>query len=189
VIVLNVGGGAGRELPPIYKGWEQDLLDIDPEVKPDVCCDAKEMRKLKSAKYDAVYCSHNLEHFYRHDVPVVLGGMHHVLKDTGFAHISVPDVIALMEAVVKGNRDIEDTWYPIPGSAISFHDVLYGWNKVMAQGNLYYAHKCGFSEKSLGKALRAAQFRSVHVARDGMNLHAFAFKTKPTEAKLRSLGI
>ena len=147
------------------------------------------MRKLKAAQYDAVYSSHNLEHFYRHDVPVVLGGFQHVLKATGFAHISVPDVMALMEAVVKGVVDIEDTWYKVPGSSISFHDGLYGWNKVMANGNLYYAHKCGFSEKSLGKALRAAGFKSVHVAKDGMNLHAFAFKAKPTEAKLRSLGI
>ena len=187
--VLNVGGGTARELPAIYKGWEQHLLDIDAAVNPDICCDAKDMRKLKAAQYDAIYCSHNLEHFYRHDVPLVLGGFMHVLKSTGFAHIAVPDIMAVMESVVRGNMDVEDTWYTVPGSAISFHDVMYGWNKPMATGNLYYSHKCGFSEKSLGKALRAEGFKSIHIAKDGMNLHAFAFKAKPTEAKLRSLGI
>ena len=188
MIVLNVGGGAGREIPAIYGGWDQHVLDIDPAVKPDVCCDAKEMRKLRRSKYDAVYSSHFLEHCYRHDVPVVLDGFRHVLKDSGFAHIRVPDIISVMECVIKGNRDIEDTWYKLPGANVSFHDVVYGWNKVMKEGNLYYAHKCGFSDKSLARALRA-EFESVHVAKDGMNLHAFAFKKKPSEAKLRSVGI
>ena len=42
--------------------------------------------------------------------------------------------------------------------------------------------------KSLSKALRPF-FPSVYVARDGMNLHAYAFKNKPSAAKLKSLGI
>ena len=54
--VLNVGGGTNRQLPKQYAGWEQDVLDIDPNVKPDILCDAKLMRKLPAAKYDAVFC-------------------------------------------------------------------------------------------------------------------------------------
>ncbi len=56
---------------------------------------------LSANEYDAVYCSHNLEHYYRHDVPGVLKGFHHVLKDYGFADISVPDIDALMKTVVQ----------------------------------------------------------------------------------------
>lgn len=188
--VLNVGGGASRNLPAIYKGWDQDLLDIDPGVRPDIVCDAKALRTLPAARYDAVHCSHNLEHFHRHDVPAVLGGFWHVLKQGGFAHISVPDIKALMVAMLQGNRDIDDTWYMAGSNAISFHDVLYGWGRMMAQGNLYYAHKTGFTEKSLGKVLRAARFATVMTAADGAgNLHAFAFKAKPTREKLRGLGL
>lgn len=189
MIVLNVGGGASRVIPATFKGWDQHILDIDPAVNPDVCCDAKEMRKLKRSSYDAVYCSHNLEHFYRHDVPTVLAGFQHVLKATGFAQIAVPDIQALMAEVVAGGNDIEDTWYSSPSGRISFHDVLYGWDKAMSQGNLFYAHKCGFTEKSLGKALRAAGFKSVHIAKDGMNLHAYAFKATPNEAARKRLGL
>jgi hypothetical protein len=87
-------------------------------------------------------------------------------------------------------RDIDETWYRAPSGAISFHDVIYGWGKQVANGNLYYCHKTGFTEKSLGKALRAAGFASVMIASDeGGNLHAFAFKTKPRPARLAQLGI
>lgn len=187
--VLNVGGGPSRQLPALYNGWSQVLLDIDPAVKPDVCCDAKLLRTLKPGQYDAVYCSHNLEHFYRHEVPVVLDGMRHVLKPGGFVHIAVPDVLALMKAVVEGHRDIMDVWYPCGSGPIRFHDVLYGWHQAMAAGNLYYAHKCGFSVKSLTKALREAAFPSVYVATDGMNIEAYAFRTAPPLALRRKMGL
>jgi ubiquinone/menaquinone biosynthesis C-methylase UbiE len=188
LIVLNVGGGS-RYLPPEYKGWDQDLLDIDPEVKPDILCDAKNMRTIKK-KYDAVLCSHNLEHFYRHEVPQVLDGIRHVLKEDGFADIRVPNLNALVEAVHKGGLDIDDPWYDIGnGTKISFHDVLYGWGKVMKQGNLFYSHKCGFTEKSLGKELTRAGFKTVLTASDGMNVNAYAFKGKPTASQKRQLGI
>lgn len=188
MLVLNVGGGASRALPPSFVGWDQHLLDIDPAVQPDICLDAKELGTLRPARYDAVHCSHNLEHFYRHDVPTVLAGFVHVLRPSGFAQIAVPDIEALMKAVVEGKRDIMDTWYRCP-APISFHDVLYGWNEPMGEGNVYYAHRCGFTKKSLGAALREAGFKSVHIASDGMSLHAYAFKGKPTEAARKSLGL
>ena len=134
-------------------------------------------------------CSHNLEHFHAHEVPAVLDGFKHVLKPTGYAHISVPDLQALMECVVKGNRDIEDTWYVSPSGPIAFRDVLYGWGKQIEQGNVYYCHKTGFSEKSLTKALKQARFAKVYTASDGCSLHAFAFKSKPTKAQLQRVGV
>lgn len=188
--VLNVGGGASRDVPLIFKGWDQDVLDIDPMVQPDIVCDAKDMRKLRGQTYDAVYCSHNLEHFYRHEVPTVLQGFVHVLKADGFTYIVVPDIKSVLEALVRGNHDITDTAYISPGGPISFHDIIYGWGKQMSKGNLYYAHKTGFTEKTLTTALRSAKFAKVLTATDDLgNLFAFAFKSNPSKAKLRMLGL
>lgn len=183
--VLNVGGGASRALPAQYTGWTQDLLDIDPNVQPDIVCDAKLMHTLPAKKYDAVFCSHNLEHFYQHEVPQVLSGFQHVLTATGFAHISVPDTAALFEAIASGHRDISDIWYVSAAGPIAFHDVLYGLGKEVARGNVYYSHKTGFSEKTLTKALFAAKFVKVFTERENGNLTAFAFKTTPTKAQRR----
>lgn len=182
--VLNVGGG-GRYLPPRYKGWEQVLLDIDPVVKPDVCCDALKMNTLKAQTYDAVYCSHTVEHFYRHDVHRLLRGFGHVLKPNGFADIAVPNLRHLIESV--NGHELDDIWYESPAGPISFHDVLYGHGRYMAQGNLYYSHKCGFTKVSLTKELFAAGFSHVAAFEQETNLFAYAFLKKPSAAQAAML--
>ena len=100
--VLNVGGNSKAiALPPIFDGYEHLLLDIDPTGKPDLLCDARELTSTPAAQYDAVYCSHNLEHYFRHDVPRVLAGFIHVLKPQGFAFIRVPDIQEVMRIAVE----------------------------------------------------------------------------------------
>lgn len=187
--VLNIGGGPTRELPIIYRGWEQVLLDIDPDVRPDIVCDAKNLRTLPARKYDAAYSSHMLEHFHKHEVPAVLAGMNHVLKRDGFVHLNVPDIGEVVRLMAEGNRDINDVWYMAGDHPITFHDVIYGWGIQVASGNAFYAHKTGFTRKSLTKALRGAGFVKVMTAPDkGGNIHAFAFKQEPGRDKLRRLG-
>lgn len=171
MIVLNVGGGGGRHLPPEFDGWKQHVLDIDPSVNPEVCIDAKLMRQLAPGQYDAVFCSHNLEHFFRHEVPLVLAGMLWVLKPEGYAHILVPD----MAALVKACTDLDATWYMAGDNPITFHDVMYGWGEMIAGGNHYYAHKCGFTPMSMHKALMAAGFAKTEISMDGFNIRAKAY--------------
>ena len=40
-------------------------------------------------------------------------------------------------------------------------DILYGLRSSMAQGNLYMAHRCGFTQKVLSGTLQASGFKSV----------------------------
>ena len=96
--VLNVGGGSKAiPIPPHYAAWEHVLLDIDPAGGPDLVCDARRLDTLPAQQFDAVYCSHNLEHYYRHDTGSVLRGFLHVLKFDGFAEIRVPDLRSVMQ--------------------------------------------------------------------------------------------
>lgn len=179
MIVLNVGGG-GRYLPERYAGWEQHLLDIDPDVQPDLCCDARELLSdpgQPGGSYDAVYCSHTLEHFYRHDVPRVLAGFLHVLKPGGEVDIAVPNLATLVHEIVNRNHELDDVWYRASGGIpITFHDVLYGWSAKLKSGNLAYAHKCGFTPLSLHGELTRAGFVDVQIADGAMNILARAKK-------------
>lgn len=174
--VLNVGGGASRVLPAEFDGWTQTSLDVDPLVQPDIVGDARDMHlQLMPADYDAVYCSHALEHFYRHDVPKVLAGFKHVLKPEGFAYIVVPNLNALIADMQGRGLDVDDVWYRTSGGQpITFHDVLYGWSVAMSNGNLHYAHKCGFTPISLHKVLADAGFTSIQLMEAGNNLMARA---------------
>jgi hypothetical protein len=83
--VLNVGGNSKAiAIPRHFEGWTHDLLDIDPRGRPDILCDARKLTTLAPNLHDAVYCSHNLEHYFAHEVPKVLRGFHHVLKPRWF---------------------------------------------------------------------------------------------------------
>lgn len=181
--VLNVGGNNKNiPIPAQYDGWKHILLDIDPRGSPDVVCDARKLTNLPEADYDSVYCSHNLEHYYRHDVAKVLAGFHHVLKDDGFAYIRVPDIGELMQIVVQGGLDIDDFLYQSPVGPITVSDVIYGYGKeIEGSGQDYYAHKTGFTQKSLKSTLHNAGFPVVFARAENLEISAIAFKSKPSD--------
>lgn len=188
--VLNVGGASKAiAIPGHYSGWNHLLLDIDPRGEPDVLCDARELDSLEPAQYDAVYCSHNLEHYYKHDGARVLKGFVHVLKPQGFAEIRVPDMTSVMRSFVAGNMDIEDVLYESPSGPITIRDVIYGWGvEIERTGDDFYAHKTGFTAASLGSTIGSAGFWGAVIGVDerAYEIRALAFKAEPTAAQ-RSL--
>lgn len=189
--ILNVGGNSKAiPLPAIYTGWEHLLLDIDPAGNPDIVCDARELAQQPAATCDAVYCSHNLEHYYRHDVARVLAGFAHVMKPDGFVHIVVPDIGGVMRHMVQKNMDIEDVLYQSPAGPITVRDVLYGYGaEIERSGNPFFAHKTGFTQKSLCATLQAAGFGWIYSGCGNFEVVAYAFRNPPTDEYARLLRI
>jgi len=188
-----VGGGSKAiPIPSHYDGWEHLLLDIDARGKPDIVCDARRLERLAAGQFDAVYCSHNIEHYYPHDGAKVLKGFLHVLRADGFAEIRVPDIQAVMSRVVQSGMCISDVLYDSPAGPISPHDVLYGYGKEIEQsGQDFYAHKTGFTAKTLHRALEQAGFVNTVLfeAPNAFEIKAFAFKSEPTAAQRRLLNL
>jgi SAM-dependent methyltransferase len=183
--VLNVGGHSKSiSIPAHYAGWDHLLLDIDPTVQPDVLCDARRLSQLESAQFDAVYCSHNLEHYHKHDGARVLRGFVHVLKPDGFAQIRVPDLRSVFQKFVAGNMDLEDDLYVSPAGPITVRDVIYGWGtKIEQSGEDFFAHKTGFTATTLRAELKSAGFSRVVTVEDDkrFEIAALAFKAEPTQ--------
>ena len=189
--VLNVGGNSKAiALPPIFDGYEHLLLDIDPTGKPDLLCDARELTSTPAAQYDAVYCSHNLEHYFRHDVPRVLAGFIHVLKPQGFAFIRVPDIQEVMRIAVERRLEPDDVLYQSANGPIQVLDVLYGWGAQIARSGVdFFAHKTGFSPALMNKTLRAAGFANVYIATGNLEVGALGFLQPPDAATRQKLGL
>jgi len=186
--VLNVGGNSKEiPLPPEYLGFEHLLLDIDPLCNPDILLDARKLTDSPAGQFDAIYCSHNLEHYYRHDVPKVLSGFLHVLKPGGFAHVVVPDLIGLMRQVVYRNMDLEDHLYLSAVGPIAPIDVIYGYGRqIESSGTDFFAHKTGFSAQSLARAAIVAGFSQYVVTTDEKpEISLIAFKGQPDPAFLQ----
>lgn len=189
--VLNVGGNnKSIALPPQYAGFEHLLLDIDPTGQPDLCCDARKLGTLEASQFDAIYCSHNLEHYYRHDVAAVLAGFRHVLKDGGFVHIRVPDMAEVFRRVVAEGLDIDDALYQSAAGPIMALDVIYGYQlQIERSGQEFFAHKTGFTQKSLLLALHRAGFSQPYSSVGSLEVTAVAFKGAPTAATLGLWGL
>lgn len=189
--VLNVGGNSKAiPLPPQYAEFEHLLLDINPRGSPDIVCDARKLTTLGAGQFDAVYCSHNLEHYYRHDVPRVLAGFLHVLNDGGFAHIRVPDIQEVMRVTIERGLDIDDVLYQSPAGPIMVLDVIYGYSvEIERSGQDFFAHKTGFTQKSLFNALSNAGFQKVFSRAGNLEINALAFKRAPDQTTRRLFNL
>ena len=183
--VLNVGGGTkATVIPDHYNGWEHHLLDVDPRRKPDILLDARNLESLAPQQYDAVYCSHTLEHFHHHEIPVILKGFNHVLQRDGFAEIRVPDLMAVCRHMVQRGMDIGDVLYTAPAGPITIRDVFFGYGKeIRTTGQDFYAHKTGFSHRALEALLLRSGMQEIRFARPNaaFEIHVLAFRQPITD--------
>lgn len=189
--VLNVGGNSKETpIPQHYAGFEHVLLDIAQRGSTDIVCDARKLASLEASQFDAVYCSHNLEHYYRHDVPKVLSGIFHILKFGGFAQIKVPDIAEVMRVTMQRNLDIDDVLYQSPAGPIMVIDVLYGYSVEIERSEQdFYAHKTGFTQKSLLDALTRSGFKELYSKAGNLEVDVLAFKGSPDKNTLLLLNL
>lgn len=192
--VLNVGGHDKHiGIPAHYAGWTHHIIDIDPRGAPDIVGDAREVLTHPPAIYDAVYCSHNLEHYLHHEARKVAAGFVHLLKEDGFAEIKVPDIQALMKRAVTEGLDLDDTLYTAPSGPISVRDVMWGYGPELERsGADFYAHKTGFSPRSLTAFLEAAGFEEIFLDGSGperMEVAAIAFKRRGPSLHKQLFGL
>lgn len=168
--------------------WQEIRLDIDPQVQPDVTGTMTDMAAVPTGSVDAVFSSHNIEHLYPHEVPLALAEFRRVLRDDGFVVITCPDLRSVCTLVAEDK--LTEPAYVSPAGPIAPLDILYGHRAPMAQGNLFMAHRCGFTQKVLTGTLQAAGFPGVAaMARPRhFDLWALASKNPRPEAELRSLA-
>jgi hypothetical protein len=190
--VLDLGGGdKTTPLPPYYVDWERCLLDAVPGPDVDIVLDPRRLAALEPRQFDAVYCAHVLERHNPHDIGRILECLVHVLRPEGFVEIRTPDVMTVIKTAVINRMEPDDVLYTSNGVPISAHDVIYGWGEAIATvGPERYAHRRGFSVRSLTASLEQAGFAKVWelVTESRYEIRALAFKSAPTAAQDTSLG-
>jgi predicted SAM-dependent methyltransferase len=139
--------------------WIECRFDIDESVNPDLVGTMIDMTSVTTASVDAIFSSHNIEHLYPHEVPLALAEFKRVLKPDGFVVITCPDLQAVCALVAEDK--LIDAAYTSPAGPITPLDILYGHRLPMAKGNLYMAHRCGFTKKVLNGTIRSCGFATV----------------------------
>lgn len=179
-VFLHVGCGMSRKssVSPGFQGddWREIRLDIDPAVAPDVLSSMLDMRQVPASSMDGLYSSHNIEHLYPHEVPVALAEFYRVLKTGGVLVLTCPDLQSVCQLVAE-DRLVEPA-YISPAGPIAPLDILYGHRPSLADGNLFMAHRTGFTLRSLVEAVRSAGFLSVAGWRRASHLELWLVATK-----------
>jgi predicted SAM-dependent methyltransferase len=189
---LHVGCGHKRKdrTTKALSSWNELRFDIDESVQPDLVGTMTDMSSVSSESVDAVFSSHNIEHLYPHEVPVALCEFLRVLKPDGFAVITCPDLKSVCALIAEDK--LTEAAYTSPAGPIAPIDILYGLRSSMAQGNLYMAHRCGFTQKVLTATLQASGFKAVATASRGypyFDLWAVASKEELPEAQMQALAV
>jgi protein O-GlcNAc transferase len=178
-LLLHVGceHANPEKIPKEFRGpqWRELRFDIDPDVRPDIVGTIADMSAVPSGSVDAVWSSHNLEHVYAHEVPIVLREFLRVLRRGGRALILLPDLQKVADAISAGN--LEGAFYTAEAGPVAALDVVYGYGSAIARGNEFMAHRTGFTAKTLERKLRDAGFDRVEVRRREIALlRASAYK-------------
>ncbi|HTR00966.1 MAG TPA: methyltransferase domain-containing protein [Candidatus Acidoferrum sp.] len=141
--------------------WRELRVDINPAVKPDVLGSMLDMSSVADASVNAVYSSHSIEHLYPHEVPQALAEFLRVLKHDGFAVFTCPDLQSICQLVAEDK--LLEPAYEVPAGKITPLDMLYGFRRDLALGNVWMAHHSGFTRSSLTAILKENGFGSVLV--------------------------
>lgn len=186
--VLHVGSGSAdrRSLPAYFQGfWDEIRLDINPAVKPDIVASMLDMSPVGEASVDAVFSSHNIEHLHPHEVEVALREFRRVIKPDGILVLACPDLQAVCELVAQDKLD--EPAYVSPAGPIAPLDMLYGHRASMAKGNLFMAHKTGFTATTLERSLRQGGFEACAIRRGtNFDLLAVAYPALPSPERVKS---
>lgn len=181
-LLLHAGCGPGINKPPKdMASYKEIRLDADRNVKPDIVASIVAMPMIEDGKFDAVFCSHTLEHLFTFEVALALKEFRRVLKPGGVVRIHVPDLQSIGGKLALD--ELDHVAYISPCGPICPMDMIYGHQGAIGSGNLFMAHKTGFTKGVITRALEHAGFINVDVRRDSFEMEVNAKRCSVTSTE------
>ena len=168
--------------------WSEIRLDIDKNVNPDIVGSLTDMNQVQTASVDAIYSSHNIEHIFPHEIPIALSEFYRVLNDDGIVVITCPDIQGVGEALSEDK--VLDPLYDSTMGGVTAFDILYGHRDTTKDGNIFMAHKSGFTYSMLDRVFFEAGFEARVGGRrpDAFDLYLVAFKQRKSDDVLKEIA-
>ena len=168
--------------------WKETRLDIDKDVSPDILGTLTDMNTVATGSVDAIYSSHSIEHIFPHEIAIALKEFYRVLNDDGIVVITCPDIQSVGEALTQDK--LLEPIYESPMGPVTPFDILYGHRETTTDGNIFMAHKSGFTYSILDKVFSEAGFLARVGGRrpDACSLYLVAFKEIKTNEELTKIA-
>jgi SAM-dependent methyltransferase len=187
--VLNAGCGPQHpdRLHAAFRNgaWQEVRMDIDPRVSPDLVGSLAGLDQIPDASFDAVWCSHSLEHLYSHEVATAIRGIFRILSPAGFALVTSPDLEPIAALIAEGRG--EEVAYQSPLGPITALDMVYGHAASIERGNIYMAHNTGFTAERIARLFLQEGFVEILVTKGiCFDLWALALMPNADKQQIRS---
>lgn len=158
--VLNVGCGKSplSDQTSYFNDWREIRVDAFENDTAEIISSILDLKEIQTGSIDAVWASHIVEHCYFHELPDVFNSIIRVLKDDGFAVITVPDLASIADKIKTG---LLDTIYESSAGPITAIDILYGSRLHIQKGEIGMQHKTGFTEKSMSQILSSLNIKAL----------------------------
>lgn len=135
--VLEVGTGDGvvrRCLQPLVRSYT--VVDVNPQLHPDVLADLREPQPALAARFDAVVATEVLEHIPFVDLPRCLAHLHGFVRPGGRLFLTLPHRKGHMLVVTPGQRLLK--WrFPVGLTSLSE-----AWNRFVRRRIWIDPHHC-----------------------------------------------
>jgi SAM-dependent methyltransferase len=187
--LLNAGSGpAAGSMHPAFDPsvWTEVRIDIDPRTAPDLVGTISDMHGIvEDGSFDAIWCSHCIEHLHDHEVLQALREFRRILSDAGFAIVSCPNLDAVAKLVVS--EDIESVAYLSQAGPVRLLDMIFGHSPSIEVGRVHMAHRTGFTVDRLGRLAAKAGFEARVLEGENYDLWAALMMPKSDAAVVGSL--
>lgn len=134
--------------------YVETRLDISPDHAPDIVASMTDMGDIGG--FDAVYCSHALEHLVPHEADQALREFRRVLKPGGVAIILVPDL--------EGVSATDEVLFEAPCGPVAGLDLIYGL-RTLLHVMPHMAHRTGFVSETMMAAIERAGMTVASIQR------------------------
>jgi SAM-dependent methyltransferase len=166
-LLLHAGCGSKlNKAPRVFAAYREVRLDCNKMVEPDIIGSIVAMPQIDSDSFDAVFCSHVMEHLYAHEVAMAFAEFARILKPGGEILVQCPDLQAIGGKIALDQLDV--CLYQSGMGMVTPLDMLYGHRGAIGAGNLFMGHKTGFTQSVLKGYMDVAGFVSVVMDRETM---------------------
>ncbi len=162
--ILNIASGAN----PNKKLFAINI-DNAPEGEPDYITEVDNLSMFPNGYFTLVRASHILEHFYPHQISMVLKEWTRVLHPTGELHIMVPDSAVVLQEIQTGltNKGSPSLSLKTTTSTLA---QLYGLGYEHEATNSKWRHRILFSKELLQHFLHISGFDYSEILDKAENL-------------------